>query len=65
MCGRYAQYLPPEAIVRLFHALNATTNHAISATNALFGSVQPNGAMHFEFIPENGGGEGVRLKGRV
>jgi hypothetical protein len=46
MCGRYAQYLPPEAIVRLFHALNATTNHAISATNALFGSVQSNGAMH-------------------
>ena len=30
MCGRYAQYLPPEAIVRLFRALNATPNHAAS-----------------------------------
>src|ERR1700692_3245119 len=30
MCGRHAQYLPPEAIVRLFRARNATPNHAAS-----------------------------------
>ena len=30
MCGRYASHLPPEAIARLFRAVNPVPNHAAS-----------------------------------
>ena len=51
MCGRYASFLPAAAIARLFRTVNPLPNVAPSWNVA-----------GVEFIAENGGGAGVRLR---